>query len=258
VFKAKNAAYSWVVDKANSNRRDVDSNQRSIQYWATEATHIFGLDIKADTVRKMIRYGKVCLQSPGPGMAMGDEAHSCMEHAISSNINLCQRNGDTELKEATIVAMIEALLLGSTVLNIPRPRHLWRKIETQYYVILELSKEQQSELRRQMWTTVNNLDEWYDRWKSFCLEFGFADDDGQGGKTFSEEQKRWIVNMDEIKLSTDGSNGGIGGRPANSITILGVARAGTDVNTASMSSTLMCGSNASGEAFLTNPCDVLF
>jgi hypothetical protein len=94
-FNVKNIAYSWAVEKANSNRRVVDSNQNSIQYWATEATHIFGLDVKADTVRKMIRNGNVCLQSPGPGMAMGNEAHSCMEHAILSNLNLCQRNGDT-------------------------------------------------------------------------------------------------------------------------------------------------------------------
>jgi hypothetical protein len=96
--------------------------------------------------------------------------------------------------------MKEALLKGSTVMNIPRPRHLWRKIKTQNSVILELSKEQQSELRRQMWTTVKNLDKWYDRWQSFCLEFGFADDDGQGGITFPEEQKRRIVNMDETKF----------------------------------------------------------
>jgi hypothetical protein len=158
-FKAKNADYSWAVEKANSNRRDVDSNQKSIQYWATEATYIFGLDVKADTVCKIILNGNVCLQSPVPGMAMGDEAHSCMEHVILSNINLCQRNGDIELKEATIVAMIAALSKGSTVMNIPRPSHLWRKIKTQNSVILELSKEQQSELRRQMWTTVNNIDE---------------------------------------------------------------------------------------------------
>jgi hypothetical protein len=124
-FKAKNVAYSWAVEKANSNGRYVDSNQNSIQYWATEENQIFGLDVKADTVRKMIRNGIVCLQSPGPGMAMGDEAHSCIEHVILSNIILCKRNGDTELKEATIFAMIEALLKGSTVMNIPRPHHLW-------------------------------------------------------------------------------------------------------------------------------------
>jgi hypothetical protein len=51
-----------------------------------------------------------------------------------------------------------------------------------------------------MWTTVKNIDEWYDRWQNFCLEFGFADDDGQGGITFPEEQKRWIVSMDETKF----------------------------------------------------------
>jgi broad specificity polyphosphatase/5'/3'-nucleotidase SurE len=74
-------------------------------------------------------------------MAMGDDTHSCMEHAILSNINLCQSNGDTELKEATIAAMIEALLKGSTVMSLPRPRHICRKIKTQNSVVIELSKE---------------------------------------------------------------------------------------------------------------------
>jgi hypothetical protein len=74
-FKAKNVSYSWAVEKTNSNRRDVDSYQKSIQYWATEATNIFGLGVKADTVCKMIFNGNVCLQSPGPGMAMGDEVN---------------------------------------------------------------------------------------------------------------------------------------------------------------------------------------
>jgi hypothetical protein len=57
-------------------------------------------------------------------MAMGDEAYSCMEHAILSNTNLCQRNGDNDLKEANIVAMIKSLLKGNTTPNIPRPIYL--------------------------------------------------------------------------------------------------------------------------------------
>jgi hypothetical protein len=107
--------------------------------------------------------------------------------------------------------MIKALLKGNTTRNIPRPRYLWRKVKSRNYVILELSKEQHSELRRQMWTTVKNLDEWYDRWQRFCLEFDFGDSDGKGGIVFSEEQKWRIVNMDETKFSTDGSDKGIGG-----------------------------------------------
>ena len=61
--------------------------------------------------------------------------------------------------------------------------------------------------------------------------------------------------MDETKFSTDGSDGGIGGRPANYITIVGVARAGIAMNKASMSSTFMCGSNAAGK---TLPVHVMF
>jgi hypothetical protein len=61
--------------------------------------------------------------------------------------------------------------------------------------------------------------------------------------------------MDETKFSMDGSDGGIGGCPANSITLLGVARAGTAMNKASISSTLVCGSNATGEAL---PVHVMF
>jgi hypothetical protein len=173
-----------------------------------------------------------------------------MEHAILSNINLCQRSGDTELKESTVVAMIEALLKGTTITNIPRPRYIWCKIKAQNSVIPELRKEQTRELWRQMWTTVKTFYEWYDRWQSLCLKFGFGDDDGNGGITFCDNNKRWIVNMEETQFSTDGSHGGIGGRPGNSITMLGVARAGTAFNKSIMSSTLICGSNTVGESLL--------
>jgi hypothetical protein len=61
--------------------------------------------------------------------------------------------------------------------------------------------------------------------------------------------------MYETKFSTDGSDGVTGARPANLITLLGVAKAGTATNKASMSSTSMRGSNAAGEAL---PFHVMF
>jgi hypothetical protein len=92
-----------------------------------------------------------------------------------------------------------------------------------------------------------NLKDWCDRWEAFCIEYRFGDDDGTGHVVFSEEQKRRICNMDETKFSTDGSDGGIGGRPANSVTISDTTRAGTGTSKSSLSSTLMCGSNGAGE-----------
>jgi hypothetical protein len=111
--------------------------------------------------------------------------------------------------------------------------------------VLELSKEQQVELRRQI--TVRNLELWYASWESFCIEYGFGIDDGTGHVKFTEEQRRRIANMDETKFSMDGADGGIGGRPANSSTITNITRSGTGCNKANMSITLMCGSNAAGE-----------
>ena len=56
-------------------------------------------------------------------------------------------------------------------------------------------------------------------------------------------------------MSLDGSDGGVGGRLANSVTVRGVTRVGTATNKADKSSSLMCGSNATGEPL---PIHVMF
>jgi hypothetical protein len=139
--------------------------------------------------------------------------------------------------------------------RISRPRNLWRKIKAANAVVLELSKEQQVKLRHKIWMTVHNIELWYDSWESFCIGYGFGIDDVTGRVKFTEEKKRRIANMDETKFSIDGADGGIGGRPANSITIANITRSGTGCNKVSMSSTLICGYNAAGEPL---PVRVMF
>jgi hypothetical protein len=81
------------------------------------------------------------------------------------------------------------------------------------------------------------------------LDRAFASRSEDGPDHFSEVQKRRIINLDETKLSLDGSDGGIGGRPANVIVIKNLFRSGTATNKTNVSSTLMCGSNAAGKFF---------
>jgi hypothetical protein len=99
------------------------------------------------------------------------------------------------------------------------------------------------------------LKDWFERWGEFCIEYAFGDDDGTDHVFFSEEQKQRICNIDGTKFSTDGSDGGIGGCPANSVTISDTTRAGTGTNKSSLSINLMCGSNAAGEPL---PVHVMF
>jgi hypothetical protein len=81
--------------------------------------------------------------------------------------------------------------------------------------------------------------------------------EGDGGEEFhfSTSQKRRILNMDETNFSLDGGDGGHGGRPTSSITISGAICPGTSANKSKIASTLMCGSNAAGEAL---PLHIMF
>jgi hypothetical protein len=91
------------------------------------------------------------------------------------------------------------------------------------------------------------------------ITHGFAceviKENGEKEITFSEEQKQRIINIDETNLSLDGSDGGRGGRPACTITMKHCNRPGTAQNKTSLSSSLICGSNAAGKAM---PLHIMF
>jgi hypothetical protein len=42
--------------------------------------------------------------------------------------------------------------------------------------LLDLSKEEVVEMRRQIWTTYTNLNHWFDSWERFIVTYGFAAD----------------------------------------------------------------------------------
>ena len=121
-------------------------------------------------------------------------------------------------------------------------------------VSYSVEKEMLIELRRQQWTTAQNLNLWFDSWCKFLVEKGFASIDAplnqikEGEVYVSPQQKRRVINLDETAISLDGSDGAVGGRPAKSVIISGIARAGTAVNKSGGKETLVCGSNAAGEA----------
>jgi uncharacterized protein YllA (UPF0747 family) len=67
-------------------------------------------------------------------------------------------------------------------------------------------------MRRQIWTTYTNLNDWYDSWEKFLVSHGFATEiiheSGTKEIVFTDDQKRRIINVDETNLSLDGSDGG--------------------------------------------------
>jgi hypothetical protein len=133
-----------------------------------------------DSLRYKLRKGDNDLMKPDPGLAIDNEAFKTTEHAVFSKVFLTHNNGEAELKENDMIYLI------SSFVKVSSPHNLLRKIKAENAVDLELSKEHQVELRRQMWTTEVNLKYWFDRWEAFCIEYVFGDDDGTENVVFSE------------------------------------------------------------------------
>ncbi len=119
--------------------------------------------------------------------------------------------------------------------------------------IFQSSKEALVELHHQIWTTYSNISSWFDAWEEFALSYGFTTEK-DGSVQITWEQQRRIINLNENNFSLNGSDEGQDGCPSQSITAAGVNRPGTAIKKSSVSSSLMCQSNAAGE--ITSPYNV--
>ena len=150
-----------------------------------------------------------------------------------SALSIQQNNKDEEVK-ATEWKSTLLKLLGSATKGKPAGASLYSRIIRDCSTVLTASKEYFVELWRQIWTTDKNLDVWFDNWKKFCVEKGFATDepeiDDNGNVvseiTFSPGMKERIVNLDETPVTLD-DDGKTGGRPSSVLSSKGIPRTGT-------------------------------
>jgi hypothetical protein len=100
---------------------------------------------------------------------MNDEEFKMITAALCSFIAIGQINGEPEKRRNDLIACIKHLLKGKEVYN---ELTLFLKIKKANASLLELSKEEVVEMRRQMWTAFNNLNDWFDSWEAFVLSQG--------------------------------------------------------------------------------------
>jgi hypothetical protein len=186
----------------------------------------------------------------GPKGKFSEEEMGTLEVAVLSYVSLSQANCGKEKTSRDLMDLVQSVVRKAAEgRQLQDSRAFWRRMQGRLASNISLDKESLIELRRQIWTTYSNLSTWYDGWEKFVLDRAFASRSEDGSVHFSEVQKRRIINLDETKLSLDGSDGGIGGRPANVIVIKNLFRSGTATNKTNVSSTPMCGSNAAGKFF---------
>jgi hypothetical protein len=212
------------------------------------ASERFNVEVKSDTVRKIILRGGSSICRPGPKGKFTNKEMEALEVALLSFLALSQANCHKEVSRDQVISIIQGMIP-----NVSQQRTLkdagsfYRRVQRRLAAFLQLDKEVIVEMRRQFWTTHPNLTLWYDGWESFVLDKGFALKNNNNEIHFKERAMCRIINLDETKLSLDGSDVGIGGRPCHTIRVKQQSfRSGTASNKASASSKLICGSNAAG------------
>jgi len=131
---------------------------------------------------------------------------------------------------------------------------LARKLRRDTSDLFNVGKANVVEQRRLQWTTHYNLDLWFTTWRNTLIGLGFGrettpeDVDAVGEIVFFDRQLERIVNLDETDGTLDESNRHRGGRPPMVFTNPYVTGGGTSANKSGHSSTIICGSNAAGEA----------
>jgi hypothetical protein len=244
VDEKKKKAYEWAVKEV------VEKNVKTAAEAARRATELFDIPVLADTIRKLIKSECNTVRRSGPKGKFSEEEMGTLEVAVLSYVSLSQANCGKEKTSRDLMDLVQSVVRKAAEgRQLQDSRAFWRRMQGRLASNISLDKESLIELRRQIWTTYSNLSTWYDGWEKIVLDRAFASRSEDGSVHFSEVQKRRMINLDETKLSIDGSDGGIGGRPANVIVIKSLFCSGTATNKTNVSSTLMCGLNAAGKFF---------
>mmetsp|Transcript_34998 Transcript_34998/g.75824 ORF Transcript_34998/g.75824 Transcript_34998/m.75824 type:complete len:384 (+) Transcript_34998:1894-3045(+) len=211
--------------------------------------------VPASTIRDRVAKGKAGQPNDarGPKGKIEPIFHLLCE-LVATKIALVQSNNQPDLTAPAIKQLLRELLAGSAqgTMNIDA---LYRRIRAEIAPVVSAGKVAQCELRRQLWTSDTNLNVWFDSFKSFCCDMGFAKDEPETGPdgtvvseiTFLPDQKHRIINLDESRITTDGTAGSPGGRPAHCLAVKNIPSTGTAVNKSGDGGTIICGSNAAGE-----------
>jgi len=176
-----------------------------------------------------------------------------MENAFVTFLKLEQANSKKQSTLTELGLRVNAMV-NATGQHHKTRNDLAKKLKSNTAHHFEVNNRNFQEARRLQWTTHANLRAWFEQFKATLIDLGFArarndrDIDEEGMVVFFPNQKRRIVNMDETDGSLDNTNGQRGGRKPMVFYAPDIGGGGTQANKSSYSPTIICGSNAAGEA----------
>jgi len=217
-----------------------------------------GTNISSKTVSKHVRLGKIGIspQKPGPAGQFNKTEYEALKVAFLSFIKLEQAVGKSQSTIKSLGLRVNAMVNHTKRMS-RKGDDLAKRLKRDVADEIDVNKPNAQELRRILWTTYGNLKMWFGQWESTVISLGFGrlkKDDGsedhleEGSVVFFKGQKKRILNLDETDGSLDNTKGKCGGRPPLVFYGVGMTGGSTAASKSGYSPTIICGSNAEGEA----------
>jgi len=190
----------------------------------------------------------------GPSGHFPRSIWTSMKNAFVTFIKLEQANSQKQSSLTTLAKRVNVMANAAGFWK--TGNDLARKLKSETAHLFEIDTMNLQEARRLQWTTYGNLNVWYETFKQTLIDLGFARETMQDGTEdhlpgelcFFEGQTRRIINVDETDGTLDNTNGKRGGRKPMVFYAPDVGGGGSSASKSSYSPTIICGSNAAGEA----------
>ena len=254
--RLNSVAMKTATKRVQQNKFLSPSKKKSHRAIVEEINSVVGSNISTKTVGRMVRQGMIGI-SPlkrGPAGNFPKKIWDAMKRAYVTYVKLeaatCKHQSTMSNLSKRVNALVNPAGFNKKGLEVVR------KLRKETANELDVANKNVVEQRRVLWTTYNNISIWYDSWQDTLVELGFArlktendSDKIEGSLFFLKGQMRRIINFDETDGSLDNTSGHQrGGRPPIVFTAAGSKMGASHGNKSSYCPTIICGSNAAGEA----------
>ncbi|KAL7490610.1 hypothetical protein ACHAWT_000174 [Skeletonema menzelii] len=242
----KRATAIFKVEKDKPKGTDGKLSAKQVSELVEKETKI---RISDRTIQQAVADGRAGLSPPKQGRPSALFSNETFEHltnAFESFIKINQLNGMggklTSSKLTNLLKECTQPVIGCNCSS------LLSRLLNAASIDLKRGRSNNAEERRVQWTTYSNLKSWFNNWERDLIELGFAYQDDDGKVIIPPEQLARIMNIDETALIMDASTSQRGGRPEATFYYGGLPNLGNQSIKNSLSTTMITGSTAAGEA----------
>jgi hypothetical protein len=228
-----------------------DPEKKSCETICDEVNAMKETSVSRRTVARAVREGRAGA-SPlkrGKVASIPKSDWTSLKDAYSTFIMLEQANKRNECTPKRLRRLVgQCLQAGGYFMGM---EEITSRLKSQTAHIISAGKGDPQEFRRLVWTTFQNLNQWFATFHEIVVRLGFArertaEDPPSPEVIFFEGQEDRIINFDESPVSIDNTSGERGGRPPTTFFSTSLPSAATAANKTGYTCTIICGSTAAG------------